>query len=401
MNIKKNLPILPIFILVILLVITGCGKKENANANSQNNMAFGKYETESIKLLNKLYDEEENIEFLNEVQGHITHIDNGGTAPVIVANNKFFSTDFGIYSQKIKFPNKPSSIIFFDSPEIGESVYYINKNKINLYEADKKTDNVVFENIDFNKDTDFIPEESWGSTLNIVRKNDNNYTVKYYEINNDTNKLEFHSQSVLNRVQTSYGDELIGDKLNVVISNKYGYCVYFITKNNEAYWINEAYVSVGKYSSVGGLRATSKTPYLTNVDKIYASADVGNNLSRPIYSKIGEQEVLYSYVPGSDILDSSDDLEISFQLPDGHKASEIKDIFQVSDYLVFVIDNNVYITDEIQAKSRNTYAMKKLEDISKLNNTGKIVDMAGASTLNNNIYVLMDDGKIYYQEIEF
>lgn len=398
MNIKKNLPIL---ILVILLVITGCGKKENANANSQNNMAFGKYETESIKLLNKLYDEEENIEFLNEVQGHITHIDNGGTAPVIVANNKFFSTDFGIYSQKIKFPNKPSSIIFFDSPEIGESVYYINKNKINLYEADKKTDNVVFENIDFNKDTDFIPEESWGSTLNIVRKNDNNYIVKYYEINNDTNKLEFHSQSVLNRVQTSYGDELIGDKLNVVISNKYGYCVYFITKNNEAYWINEAYVSVGKYSSVGGLRATSKTPYLTNVDKIYASADVGNNLSRPIYSKIGEQEVLYSYVPGSDILDSSDDLEISFQLPDGHKASEIKDIFQVSDYLVFVIDNNVYITDEIQAKSRNTYDMKKLEDISKLNNTGKIVDMAGASTLNNNIYVLMDDGKIYYQEIEF
>lgn len=273
--------------------------------------------------------------------------------------------------------------------------------KINLYEADKKTDNVVFENIDFNKDTDFIPEESWGSTLNIVRKNDNNYIVKYYEINNDTNKLEFHSQSVLNRVQTSYGDELIGDKLNVVISNKYGYCVYFITKNNEAYWINEAYVSVGKYSSVGGLRATSKTPYLTNVDKIYASADVGNNLSRPIYSKIGEQEVLYSYVPGSDILDSSDDLEISFQLPDGHKASEIKDIFQVSDYLVFVIDNNVYITDEIQAKSRNTYDMKKLEDISKLNNTGKIVDMAGASTLNNNIYVLMDDGKIYYQEIEF
>lgn len=392
---------MPILILVILLVITGCGKKENANANSQNNMASGKYETESIKLLNKLYDEEENIEFLNEVQGHIMHIDNGGTDPVIVANNKFFSTDFGIYSQKIKFPNKPSSIIFFDSPEIGESVYYINKNKINLYEADKKTDNVVFENIDFNKDTDFIPEESWGSTLNIVRKNDNNYTVKYYEINNDTNKLEFHSQSVLNRVQTSYGDELIGDKLNVVISNKYGYCVYFITKNNEAYWINEAYVSVGKYSSVGGLRATSKTPYLTNVDKIYASADVGNNLSRPIYSKIGEQEVLYSYVPGSDILDSSDDLEISFQLPDGHKASEIKDIFQVSDYLVFVIDNNVYITDEIQAKSRNTYDMKKLEDISKLNNTGKIVDMAGASTLNNNIYVLMDDGKIYYQEIEF
>lgn len=42
-----------------------------------------------------------------------------------------------------------------------------------------------------------------------------------------------------------------------------------------------------------------------------------------------------------------------------------------------------------------TYPMTKLEVISKLNSEGKIVDMAGAQVLDSNIYVLMDNGKLY------
>ena len=47
----------------------------------------GAFETEEIRLIDDLYDEDE-LAFIQSIQGHITHIDNGGTFPVLIADNK-------------------------------------------------------------------------------------------------------------------------------------------------------------------------------------------------------------------------------------------------------------------------------------------------------------------------
>lgn len=59
------------------------------------------------------------------------------------------------------------------------------------------------------------------------------------------------------------------------------------------------------------------------------------------------------------------------------------------------------MTDEIKPEGKDTYEMKKLDDISKLNGEGKVIDMAGSSVLDDNIYLLTDDGKVYYQKLYF
>ena len=59
------------------------------------------------------------------------------------------------------------------------------------------------------------------------------------------------------------------------------------------------------------------------------------------------------------------------------------------------------MTDEIKPEGKDTYEMKKLDDISKLNGEGKVIDMPGSSVLDDNIYLLMDDGKVYYQKLYF
>lgn len=390
-----------ILAVTILLILTGCDKTkqqlDDNNPNLKNEEVVGKYETENIKLLNRQYNskynEEENIAFLDEVQGHITHIDNGGTSPIIVANNKLYFAEYGFYMEKASFPSTPDSILFFDNMTIGENVYYFKDDKISLYSADGDG-GVFFDNIEFNKDTDFVIELGLSSYFFMMTKKDNSYNIKYYERDERTNQIELYSEKVLRRVETPDYNEIEFEDFIVITSNRYGYCLYVITDDNDVYWVDEV-------NSNGTITTSTKTPYITNVDKIFASADVGNNLPLPIYSKIGDSTNLYSGSPGNDIFDTSDNLEISFQIPDNHTTKEIKDIFQISDYLVFVFNNgDVYITDEIEKEDKDNYEMKKLDDITKLNNEGKVIDMAGSSVMDNNLYLLMDDGKLYYKEIE-
>ena len=78
----------------------------------------------------------------------------------------------------------------------------------------------------------------------------------------------------------------------------------------------------------------------------------------------------------------------------------MKDIIQVSDKLVFIFNNgDTYYTDDIQDEEQTSYEMNKLDDISSLNSEGSILDMAGATAMDDNIYILMKDGKLYYKEL--
>ena len=144
----------------------------------------------------------------------------------------------------------------------------------------------------------------------------------------------------------------------------------------------------------------TSSPIASSVENVLAPSDVGNKLTAPIYSKTGDTSALYSSAPGADIIDTSDNFEISFVLPDGHTPDEVKDIIQVSDKLVFIFDNgDTYYTGDIQDEEKTSYEMTKLDEISSLNSEGSVLDMAGATTMDDNIYLLLKDGKLYYKEL--
>lgn len=64
--------------------------------------------------------------------------------------------------------------------------------------------------------------------------------------------------------------------------------------------------------------------------------------------------------------------------------------------LSVLCNGNTYLTDEIEEAERATYEKAKVEEISKLNNDSKLIDMSGeSSTLKKNIYILMDTNELY------
>lgn len=44
--------------------------------------------------------------------------------------------------------------------------------------------------------------------------------------------------------------------------------------------------------------------------------------------------------------------------------------------------------------------MVKLDDVSQFNADGAVHDMAGAEVMDDNLYLLMSDGKLYYRPLE-
>ena len=67
-------------LMIVSLSAAGCGNSDqqaddpSADTESKSEAAAGEFESEDIKLINGLYDEEQ-LELINSVQGSITHID--------------------------------------------------------------------------------------------------------------------------------------------------------------------------------------------------------------------------------------------------------------------------------------------------------------------------------------
>ena len=207
-------------------------------------------------------------------------------------------------------------------------------------------------------------------------------------------EIEFYGQDRVEGYETADLNPINVKKIIPLKSNMYGYRVYIITDSGELYCADSGSVIQGQ------MTMETSSPIASNVENVLSPSDVGNNLTLPVYSKIGDTSALYSEVPGADLIYTSDNLEISFVLPDGHTAAEVKDIIQVSDKLVFIFNNgDTYYTDDIQDEEQTSYEMNKLDDISSLNSEGSILDMAGATAMDDNIYILMKDGKLYYKEL--
>lgn len=393
---KKSISLL--LAALLALSVAGCssnpddaGGTGNAPSptgdNSGQEAVVGEFETEEIKLIDGLYDEED-VKLIRSIQGHITHIDNGGTFPVLIADNKVYSEDYGTLKEIISLPETPDDIIYFDSHSIGENLLFFKDGKASLYPA--KEYSIRFTDLAFNTETDFVGEIGTSSFFNLVRWENGGYHIEYYD-KDGNGAFVLNRQKPLKTVETPDVQALPVKEIIPLRSNSDGYCVYILTDSNDVY-------EIGNVNSNGKMTTVSSAPLASNVDTVLAPAET--YLTVPIYSKVGDTTNLYSAAPGASLTDASDNFEVSFVLPDGHAPWEVMDLFRVSDKLVFVFTNgDTYFTDDIEKENRTSYEMTKLDDVSQLNADGTIRDMAGAEVMDDNLYLLMSDGKLYYKPL--
>lgn len=348
--------------------------------------------SESIIRAEKLYKEDDaNYALIEGLQGKIKYIEQDSTSLVFLADNKIYLNEYGTLAPKFELPGNPQWIQYFNNMEIGANVYYYSDNKISLYD-----DNGAFrfKDMDFNIETDCAYADM-GNTFFVLSEQSNGYMIKYYEVDNERTVTKYEENMLTKYIDVS-GEDITDQikEVKIIPSNEYGFEVYCITSNNELYWANDINRDI--------LEMSTGEPILTNVDTVYASSNVTTYTTAPIYSKVGDETTVYSMVPGASLAKSEDNLEISFPMPDGHLHSEIKNIFESYGTLVFVFSNgDTYITDEIEDDKQAEYQMTKLDEISKLNADGKVVDMVGVgSVFDKYIYLLTDTNELYAYIIE-
>lgn len=395
-----------ILIITVLIIVIGLtiflfinNKQDNTDEikthisvqDTKDPITSGQYENSEIFLAENSYNEtDKNYNTLKEIQGKISSIHMASTFPVILSENNFYIQSHGILSKKLSFDQTPNNLQYFDSRTYGHTVFEFYNGKVNCFDVDSGT---LFKNIEFNPDTDYISEVDLSLSFFILSKQENGYIIKHYYKEDDTCKLI--EETTLENFKNSNLENISVKEIVSLPSPRYGYVIYCITNQNEAYIVKDADSST--------LKMETSTPLITNVNKILMPSNPSTDVSLPIYSKIGDELKVYSGTMGKSLTDFSDDFEISFIMPDSHRASEIKEILNCSNSLVFVFNNgDTYITDEIDRKKENhtTYEMRKLETISKLNSEGKILDMEGCTGFFDKIYLLMNDKKLYYMDVK-
>lgn len=340
----------------------------------------------------ELYDEDdENYAMMESLQGKIKYLDQSATSIVIYAEDKVYAKKYSTIETIAELGEEPEWAQYFNNVEIGENVLYFADGKINCY----NNNGVRFANIDFNMETDAIAEIWMNSSLNVMSKQDNGYMLKYYE-KNDNDEWILQSEEIMTEFKNNRGDDISAQIKDILVipGNNSGYEVYCRTNDDELYCVDS--VRASSFTSM-----TTAEPIATNVENIYAIVINTTYTTVPVHSKSGDDNAVYAAAPGNSKASLDDNFEISFTMPDGHKPSEIKNIFECGSSIVFVFDNgDTYITDEIEETERVTYEMTKLEEISELISAGKVIDMVGGSSLENMIYLLMDTNELYYYEVE-
>lgn len=360
-----------------------------ATPDSTTEIIKDEFETENIHLAEGVFkDNENNFKLINSSQGSITFLDNGNTFPAFVSNNKLYINSYGKLTSYFELEDNPDEILFFNNNNYGYNLFTFKDNKIShLSESSGST----FKNIKFNPEEDFIFDVKIDDSFNVVSRDDTGLIINNYK-KNSNNTYEF-TESYSAEFYDVKENSIDIVKTQVVKSSTYGYMLYCYTKDNEIYTASS--ISQGK------ILMTSSTPVATDVNKIIACSDIATRLSCPIYHKIDDEKQLHAKVYGKSLSKTDDDLDISFVIPDEHKIEEIVNVFSCSDSIVFIFNNgDVYITSELDEFKTETYKMKKLEEVSKLNAENKIVSLSGCRIIDDNIYFLLENGKIYYCKVK-
>ena len=173
-----------------------------------------------------------------------------------------------------------------------------------------------------------------------------------------------------------------------------GTVVCCITENNELY-IAEDYNKITQSLIMG-----NKTPLATEVNWVYSGNGVANTIL-PLYSKVNDSSNIYTSVSGESITDASDNQEVTIVMPKGYENGNIAEIFGCNES-IFVRFNsgNVFFTGKIDKKTGGTYEMTEHLLLSELYKENKVSDICADQTYPGYVYVLTNDGKLYYTKAD-
>lgn len=418
---KKKILIIVVSIVILLLLIGGIvaitgskNKDEIGNTNySDTDTSIdddsdysdeyeweNTYSDEDIFANESEYDLLEKREESKEIQGKIIDIYTSEyNNSYICTNNKVYKYHSGnleeiINSKKTIKNIKDIYVSGFDITIVLENTD--NSYSIYLYERFSETtdlakeiEGINLENIMFAVYGKYISSITGNKTLDVVRKNENQYFVDSYEIDNDS--LNVQSKQLNLPLYLKFGMGVQGqDKVNNIKQ-----IFYSGASNNVVFALDDGKIYSSKIleyvvnDNAVVLTTDLKIEDLENVDIVFENGD-SIYYSRPLVKINGDSQNLYTYNNEVSLLTlgtPEEQYKITIPLPQGYRTEDIKNVIFDDDLIIEFNDKSIYISE------RETISeLKFYEELTTLNKEGKLTKIAFES-----IYVvaLLDDKCIY------
>lgn len=408
--------------LSMVLSIAGCGKKpeeKKAEENIKTEQSTSVQETEkedvekevSIKdstgkyemiPLDELYkDDKEDYQLIKGLQGKIKAIESPA-AFYIYADGKIYEKLYNNFAEVADVGADIDIFSCFQNTDVGKVILAVDSNSATsvMFDENGSSYDIYSEELsDFDINTFLFKEVDFNHfctvTIEAQQCKVRSYTMPDKN-DNAGRKPTLGDEVLISKYETKDGVEL-GEMHLVSVEKRdvgSGTVVCCITKNHELY-IAEDYNKITQSLIMG-----TKTPLATNVNWVYSGNGIANTIL-PIYSKVDDKSNIYTTVSGISITDASDNQEVKIVMPDGYENGNIAEIFGCDDS-VFVRFNsgNVFFTGKIDKKSGGTYEMTEHLLLSELYKENKVSDICADQAYHGYIYVLTNDGKLYYTEAD-
>ncbi len=276
---------------------------------------------------------------------------------------------------------------YFDTLVIEET----KNGKVNAYKEGGKH---FFKGLELLEDERIIDHDA--STVYVVSGTTGNYSVKAYAVQEDFSAaLKYERRIggyVLNK-ETSLMKDVISE--------------YWSRGDNDVWELHTVaddrtlYTFSGVKPTSMGYQFCSCTEYssITGVETVYGSKS-GLGHYAPVYSKAGDTAAVYTLAQGESFLNTDDDRRIKINLPDGYSTEDIENIIgSKSSIIIEFNDGMIYAANSIDERNSGEYDCEILRDLSELNSENRIVAITATWTVMNRIYVLLDDGVIYFVDM--
>lgn len=406
----------------MVLSIAGCGKKSEKKKPEENiktEQSTDVQETEkedvekevSIKdstgkyemiLLDELYkDDKEDYQLIKGLQGKIKAIESPA-AFYIYADGKIYEKLYNNFREVADVGTDVDIFSCFQNTDVGKVILAVDSNSATsvMYDENGSSYDVYSEELsDFDINTFLFKEVDFNHFCTITIEAQQCKVQSYTMPDKNENagrKPTLENEFLINKYETKDGVDL--GKMHLVSAEKRnlgtGTVVCCITENNELY-IAEDY-SKRTQSLIMG----TKTPLVTEVNWVYSGNGVANTIL-PLYSKVNDSSNIYTSVSGESIADASDNQEVTIVMPKGYENSNIAEIFGCNES-IFVRFNsgNVFFTGKIDKKTGGTYEMTEHLLLSELYKENKVSDICADQTYPGYVYVLTNDGKLYYTKAD-
>ncbi|MGM9554568.1 MAG: hypothetical protein ACI3V2_09700 [Faecousia sp.] len=232
------------------------------------------------------------------------------------------------------------------------------------------------------------------SLIYVISGETGNYTVKAYIIQDDRTLTLEHEYPVV-------GYNLGADRdMEESIKSEYWFRsdvnaweLYVVTERGNLYMFNDVELGFESYKFCVGQKYT----VATDVDKIYESVISGVGHYAPVYSRLNDTTALYTLVPGESIWEQEDDAVVKIILPNGYSTKNVRNIIGCQSAVVIEFaDGSIYSANSIGSNHGGEYSCEIISGLSELNKERRIVSMAAPWTVENRLYILLNDGVVYF-----